>query len=784
MSPAPTMRTTTERYQRAASFLPQNILHQLSGQVLQGYWIDDHRYFFLVTDIVGGRQRCVPSIADAHTGSVEPVLPLEVLAEQIAATSGKDVAAIDLAPARYEMPDATTLVVILNPEAYRIKLDGPLKVEASTLELTPWLLSPDSQHAAFLDGHDVWVKNLCSDVASPVTTDGERHHAYGVDPESGIAPMASRESRLPVGMWSPDSQWFLTHRIDERHLPDGGLIEHAPKGGGRPIAHAFKVSRPDDDLPTCEFIAYHAASGKVVRSGDVKVGISGFSPFTFRQSWITTEHVYFFDWDRFASKVSLMAMSLTSSQIATIFTEAAESGWIDLNPHVVGQPMVRPLQATGELIWYSQLDGRGHLYLHELDGGALKNRITEGDWVVRELVHVDEVQRRILFLASGFKDDEDLGHRRLCTVNFDGSGFKSLVRAEGDLYIKPEPVTGCDAPRPFGPPRMSGGLSRNGRFGAACISSTTIPTRWLLIDIEKGQRNEIARVDIDVQLQAPKPQHFEALAADGKTKLFGAMYFPSDFDPSKSYPLMDYIYPGPQVNWYQRRFPSTMSLALQSIIELGMVGVIFETRGMPNRGRAFHQAGKGQLLEPQLSDHAAVIEQLCRRHRFLDGTRIGIFGQSGGGHATARALFDYPAIFKVGVAVCGNHDNRNYIAHWINKYGGRPGTAERDEQANVGAAHKLQGKLMLMHGDMDDNVHPGHTLALSAALIAAGKDFDQLIVPGATHALLSESPYAMQRLWDYLTRHLLNRDPPKDFRLSWTPAGVALVRLMQANDTV
>lgn len=784
MSPAPSERTTTERYQRAASFLPQNIALQLSGQVLQGYWIDDHSYFFSVTDVVEGHQRCVPSIADAHTGSVAPVLSYEMLVVQIAAAMGKDVAAVDLAAARYEMPDARTLVVILNREVYGIELGSPLKVDTTTLAPTLWLRSPDGQNAAFIKGHDVWVKNLCTDVDSPVATDGERHHAYGVDPESGIAPIASREVRMPLGMWSPDSQWFLTHRIDERHLPEGGLIEHAPKGGGRPIVHRFKVSAPGSDLPNCEFVAYHAASGRVVRSGDVKVSVSGFSPFTFRQCWITTEHVYFFDWDRFASRVSLMSMSLATSQVATVFTEAAESGWIDLNPHVVGQPMVRPLPATGELIWYSQVEGRGHLYLRELAGGALKNKITDGTWVVRELVYVDEDRRRILFLASGFRDDKDLGDRRLCSINFDGSGFKSVVRLEGDLYVKPEPFTGCDAPQPFGPPHLWGGASRNGQFVVACVGSAAKATRWLLINIEQGQQTEIARVDIDVQLQAPEPQHFEALAADGKTKLFGAMYFPSDFDPSRTYPLLDYIYPGPQINWYQRRFPSTLSLALQSIVELGMVGVIFETRGMPNRDRAFHQVGKGHLLEPQLSDHAAVIEQLCKRHRFLDDERIGIFGQSGGGHATARALFDYAATFKVGVAVCGNHDNRNYIAHWINKYGGRPGTAERDEQANFGAAHKLRGKLMLMHGDMDDNVHPGHTLALSAALIAAGKDFDQLIVPGASHALLSESPYAFQRLWDYLTRHLLNLEPPKDFRLSWTPAGINLVRLMQTNDTV
>ena len=219
---------------------------------------------------------------------------------------------------------------------------------------------------------------------------------------------------------------------------------------------------------------------------------------------------------------------------------------------------------------------------------------------------------------------------------------------------------------------------------------------------------------------------------------------------------------------------------LQSVAELGMLGILLETRGMPNRDRAFLQAGKGQLHEPQLSDHVAVIEQLCARFNFLDGSKVGIFGQSGGGHAAARAMFDYPKVFRAGVAASGSHDARNYIALWLDKYGGRPGAPERDQQSNLEVAHRLEGKLLLMHGDMDDNVHPGHTLALSAALIAAGKDFEQLIVPGATHSLLFEHPYALQRLWNFFVRHLLDTAPPDDFVLSWTPADFAAgMRLME-----
>jgi len=775
-------RMTAERFQKAAAFLPQHVAPKLSGMVHGGYWIDDHRFFFCVSDVVEGIQRRVPSIANSTSGQVGPVLPIEALVDLIAARFGKPVSVADLASADYEMPDARTLVVMLGLDVFQVDLRGPTLVWASKLEPVMQLRSPDGLYACVLDGHDVAVKELASGATRRLTIDGEAWYAYGAMPESGPQPIATSRGRMPAGMWSRDSQWFVTHRIDERHLPEGGLVEHAPADGGRPVLHRYKIAGPDVEPPRAEFIAFHLASGRTVRTGELRVLTQAFSPFMYRQCWVANDELWFFDWDRYSSSVSLMALNLASGVVKTVLTETTESGWIDLHPFMVGQPMVRPLEATGELIWYSEADGRGHLYLHDLATGACKSRITDGPWVVRELIHVDEARRRILFLASGFEEDSDPAHRRLCAVDFDGSGFETIFAADGDLLVKPDPISGVDQYRPFRPSYASSGVSGDGRHVAACLGSADIPTRWVLIDLESGRQIEMACVDIDALWHAPKPRRFEALAADGKTKLFGAMVVPSDFDPSKSYPLVDYIYPGPQINWFMRRFPNANVLTLQAIAELGMVGIVLETRGMPSRDRAFHQDGRGRLLEPQLGDHVAVIEQLCQRHAFLDRHRVGICGQSGGGHATARALFDYPEIFKVGVAVCGNHDARNYLAHWLDKYGGRPGTPERDEQANAFAAHKLQGKLLLMHGDLDDNVHPGHTLALSAALIAAGKEFDQLIVPGATHGVLLESPYAMQRLWAYLVRHLLGVEPPKDFKLAWSLSGTAAAMLMQMGD--
>ena len=213
-----------------------------------------------------------------------------------------------------------------------------------------------------------------------------------------------------------------------------------------------------------------------------------------------------------------------------------------------------------------------------------------------------------------------------------------------------------------------------------------------------------------------------------------------------------------------------------------MIVIVLDSRGTPYRSRAFHQAGDGQLHEPQLADHAAAIEQLCRDHVFLDRGAVGMVGHSAGGYATARAMFDYPGLFAAGVSVCGNHDSRGYAPIWLNRYGGPPGSLAREIQSNIGEAAKLEGRLFLVSGDMDENVHMSHTLALTAALIAANRDFDQLIIPNAGHSVFDESPYAFRRVWDFFVEHLLRASPPPGFRLSYTNEEIAAGRRLSMRD--
>jgi dipeptidyl aminopeptidase/acylaminoacyl peptidase len=260
------------------------------------------------------------------------------------------------------------------------------------------------------------------------------------------------------------------------------------------------------------------------------------------------------------------------------------------------------------------------------------------------------------------------------------------------------------------------------------------------------------------------------IAADGLTPIHGVMFLPSNFDAAGRYPLIDFIYPGPQVPQQPQTFRAANSAHARALAELGFAVVMLNTRGTPPASRALHQLGYGELLEPQLADHAAAMRQLPRLYSFLRCDGAGVLGQSGGGAAAARALFDYGDVFTVGVSVCGNHDSTDYAAIWSDKYRG-PGERQAwSSQSNMAAAHKLEGKLLLASGDMDENVPVSQTLRLAEALIRAGKDFDLLIAPNEGHAVLLSSGYVQRRIWDYFVRHLLQQEPPSNFAVTLDPA--------------
>ena len=540
-----------------------------------------------------------------------------------------------------------------------------------------------------------------------------------------------------MGLWSADSQWFLTHRIDERASPETTLIQHVPPGGGRPLVHSFKYTMPHDAVPMATYVAIHVATGRVVPFDDFPATVMAYSPFIRRTVWFGSDNsVWFIRFDRYSRRAQLVHFDLANGQGRVILEETVPTGYLELHPIGVGTPNVRTLVQSDEVIWFSERDGWGHLYLHDASTGKLKNRITQGEWLVRDIVRIDEQQRRLFFLAAGIDPDADPARRALCSVNLDGTGFELLlIHDDGDIFVVPAEPCGIDQDRPFRPSYAHVGLSPSMRFVLVRYAS-----------VRSGNRTEIVelstRTNFTIASASPRPgdvrpRHFSALAADGVTRLHGTMFLPPDFDERLNYALIDHIYPGPQILQQPQSFMSVNAAQSRVLAELGFVTIMLDSRRMAVGSRASHQIGYGgPWEEPQLADHAAVIRQLNKRFSFIDGKRIGVIGQSGGGTAVVRALCDYGDVFKVGVAACGVYDNRFYSTHWSDKYCGPADGNASNDRSLAAVAHKLTGKLLLISGDMDENVHLSQTLSLANSLILANRDFDLLIVPNAGHSVL------------------------------------------------
>ena len=756
------------RYRRALQQTAPKEAATTPGTAVEGYWLDEHRFYFLSEKLLPslGAVARTPCVADTNTNSVHEIIPLERLAGLLAENSGTPVDVAMLASAEFDMSERGVLSIRAGGQDYHVDTHRQCVLEVKASAGVPALFSPDGLYACFVRGNDLWLQDRSSGTERALTRDGATDTFYGQQSQTNLAALSYRRCPRPEGLWSLDSRWLLTIHIDERAVPEQALIQHAPPAG-RPVLHRYKYPMPGDPLPTAVFVAIEVSSGRIVRFDEFPTPITSFSPLHLRRAWFDDSgHAWFLRQDRYCRQAELIALDLSSGTGRIVIHEQVSSGYLDFNPLMVATPNVRTLAGSQEAIWYSERDGWGHLYLYDALTGKVKNQITKGEWWVSDIVHVDESQRTVLLLAGGFDPNVDPARRSLCRVNLDGTHFEVLLTHDGDLSVPVTGPGGLGQERPGRPRGAQAGISPSAHH---CVIRYT--------SVDRGNRTEIvdlrSRRGFSVAAALPGPDETStrsvvSIAADGVTRLRGYLFLPPDFDAGKRYPLIDYIYPGPQVAHQPQSFRSVSSALARTLAELGFVTLMLDTRALPISSRAFHQVGYGSLLEPQLADHAAVVRDLCKTLPFIDDRRIGIVGQSAGGAAAARAMFDYGSLFKVGVSVCGNHDPSHYAAIWADKYCGpdNPGAADLN---NSVAAHKLQGKLLLVSGDLDENVQVSQTLAVADALIRANRNFDLLIVPNGDHGILMTHGYTQRRVWDYLVRNLLGEEPPAEFEVRFEP---------------
>ena len=458
------------------------------------------------------------------------------------------------------------------------------------------------------------------------------------------------------------------------------------------------------------------------------------------------EAVHFLHQSRDARTLELRRLDPASGATTTLISETGEIR-VDPAPLLGDPPMVRVLE-SGEMLWWSQRDGWGHLYLYSADGQQV-SQITMGQWLVRSVLWVDEDHRQVWFLAGGLLE-HDPYVRPMCRSNLDGSGFTRIT----DDHLDHEAVS---------PPE--------GGYLVDRASTSNQPARSVVLDGDGEVMVELespGTVGLEALGWSP-PERFRATAADGKTPIYGLLWRPHGFDPQRRYPVIEHIYPGPQNFRAGPSFNEMHHGEPEAYAALGFAAVAIDGRGTAGRSKAFHDHSYGDLGNAgALDDHIAAIRELGQRYPWLDTERVGITGQSAGGFAAARAVLRYPEFYKVAVAVSGNHDNGVNLTMWAEHYHGDVSEEGKRAISNVPLADNLQGKLLLIHGELDDNAHTHQTMRLVDALIKADKDFDMVIIPGTEHALIGRMHYFFRRTWDFFVRHLHGTEPP-GYRLAPLP---------------
>ena len=623
-------------------------------------------------------------------------------------------------------------------------------------------LSPNGNLAAFIDNYNLWIRDLKTNKKTQLTFDGKEDYGYATNNAGWI------KTEGPVLKWSPKSDKIATFRQDARGV---GEMYLTTTNVGHPKLQSWKYALPGDEkIFEIERLIIDLKNNNIVRLNMEN---------DFQRS-TTTDHIAGRDgelldtqWNEDGSKLAFISSSrdhkmanlkianTKTGQVSSVFKETVDTYY----ESGLGSENWKVLFDSDEFIWYSEKDNWGHLYLYDLKTKQLKNRITKGNWLVRKLLHIDENKRELFFTAGG-REKGNPYHVYLYKINFDGSGLKCLTPEKGTHIINPSP---------------------NWNYFVTTYSTTKNPPTSILKDKNGKTLLQLSISNID-ELQSngwQEPIEFNVKARDDKTDLYGLLYLPSYYKSDKKYPVLNYIYPGPQSGSVGNYSFMVARRDFQALAELGFVVVAVDAMGTPGRSKSFHDAYYGNMGDNGLPDNIKTIQQLSKKYTAMDLSKVGIWGHSGGGFASTGALLRYPEFYDVAVSSSGNHDNRNYEADWGEKWHGLMNHIDLnsndndseydfkktnyDSQANQLLVENLKGKLLIAHGMLDDNVPPSNTMLVVEELIKANKDFDLILFPNKRHGYGDMSNYMMRRKWDFFVKHLKGIEPPKNFSFNKNP---------------
>jgi len=756
---------TTEDYARAEKFMGYNVNALVYHGVARPTWMADGRFWYRDN----GPDGITFMVVDPVKGTKAAAFDQKKLAAALTSVMGgkmkADAQHLVLSEIEFSEGDKT-VVVGSGSRKFRCDLSGAgvcaevIAAGAKMPESERGVLSPDKSRAAFIRNWNLWVRDVATGKETQLTTDGVKDFGYATD----NAGWTMSDNAILV--WSPDGKKIATFQQDQRKTGEMYLV---PVTNGHPELKAWKYPLVGDaDVTMIERVIINVDKAKVIRlkmppdqhrstiCDDVSCrGGSGWDDVQWSAdgstlAFVSTSRDHKKEWMRIAD--------VASGDVLDVMDETAEKFFESGNDKVNW----KYLSKTKELLWFSERDGWGQLYMYDASTGGPKNQITHGEGNVTQVLYVDEAARKIYFLGVGKEAGRDPYFSHFYSIGFDGKNMKLLTPENADHAVT---------------------VSKDGKYFVDVYSTATQPQTAVVRDDSGKVVVEVAKQDIS-KLVADgwvPPVPIKVKARDGKTDLYGYMFKPTNFDASKKYPIVNSVYPGPQTGSCGGRGFAAAHRDWQSLAELGFVVVCIDGMGTPFRSKAFHEFYYGNLGDDTIPDQVAGMKELAAENPWIDIDKVGMYGHSGGGNATAAAMFHFPDFFKVGIAESGNHDQRDYEDDWAEKWNGllvknADGTTNYDSQANQYVAKNLKGKLLLAHGSMDNNVPMNNTLLVVDALIKANKDFDLLIIPNVAHGYGEASQYMTRRRWDYFVKNLAGNVPPHEYEMKSYAAAMAATR--------
>ena len=602
---------------------------------------------------------------------------------------------------------------------------GGILSAAGPVDITTPRISPDSLWEASVRNNNIYVRRRDERQGTLLSTDGVEGNAY--------------VARSIV--WSPDSKRIAAYRVRPGFRREVHYVESSPEDQLQPKYSTLLYNKPGDILDAEQPVLFDVASKKEI------VVDNALFPNAYDMSalaWRKDGRAVVFEYNQRGHQVYRVievdpntgkARAQIDEQMPTFFEYSAKKYRFDI--------------ADGrEVIWMSERDGWNHLYLYDGVSGRVKQQITKGSWVVRGVDKVDTIARQIWFRASGMNRGEDPYFVQAYRINFDGSGLTAMtegnemhnVSYSSNMKYFVDIASRVDAPPVFALHRTS--------------------DRTKVMDVERADAAGL------YALGWKPPEVFVSKGRDGKTDIWGVIIRPTNFDPKKKYPVIENIYAGPQDSFVPKTFSS--QLGMQQIAELGFIVVQIDGMGTSNRSKAFHDVAYKNLGDAGFPDRILWHKALAAKYPYYDITRVGIYGTSAGGQNSMGAVLFHPEFYKVAVSAAGCHDNRMDKIWWNEQWMGEVGP-HYSASSNVDNAYRLQGKLLLIVGEMDHNVDPSSTMQVVNALIKAKKTCDLLVIPGADHT--SGGVYGDGKRWDFFVHHLLGKEPPDRNAMSVTMAG-------------